>query len=306
MKRGESGINALIAIDKPLDITSHDVVDRVRRIVGERRVGHCGTLDPAASGVLLVGVGSATRLSPYLTGHDKTYEGRVAFGFSTDTDDADGRVLETAPVPDLLSDPAFAASFVEGLVGSHTQVPPAFCAIKRNGVTAYRAAREGEALELDPRAFSIERARLTGIDVDATEGEVVWQVELSVSKGTYIRAIARDLGEALDTRAHLSGLRRLRSGRVGIEDAVDLEELEQRGVDAVCINPVTALGLPAVNLEEGDILPVYQGRTIDAGSHVDEGLCCLVYQNRLVSIHECVAGSLRPRTVFSGGVAGVC
>lgn len=304
MRRGQSGINALVAIDKPLDITSHDVVDRVRSIVGERRVGHCGTLDPAASGVLLIGIGSATRLSPYLMGHDKVYRASIVFGAATDTDDADGRVISSAPCPDELMDPFFASSFVASLVGEHMQVPPAFCAIKRNGITAYRAAREGEALELEPRPFQVYSAALISID-EGPEGPL-WEVELSVSKGTYIRAMARDIGETLATKAHLCSLRRLRSGFVSEEQCVTLDELEEGDIREIGIDPVTALGLPAVEVGGSDILSIIQGKVVQAPSSTPEGPLCVTSDGVLLSIHECTGGILRARTVFSGGVIGVC
>ena len=153
MKRGTSGLCGVLAIDKPAGITSHDVVDRVRRITGERRVGHAGTLDPMATGLMLVGVGAATRLSNYLTGHDKAYSARIVFGVATDTDDAEGRIVtqfsSSAPGEGLTVlgglDPQQTLS---SLVGKAKQLPPAYSAIKKNGVTAYKAAREGKARRL--------------------------------------------------------------------------------------------------------------------------------------------------------------
>ena len=176
-------------------MTSHDVVNRVRRITGERRVGHAGTLDPMATGVLVVLVGPATRLAPYLTSAEKTYEARIAFGAETDTDDAEGRVTLTAAVPDEVCDPFAAAAMVASLVGVHEQIPPAYSAIKRGGVVAYEAARKGEALELEPRTVEVASAELLGVQVDPP----AWDVAFAVSKGTYIRALARDLGRAVES-----------------------------------------------------------------------------------------------------------
>ena len=220
-RRGATDLSGILAIDKPAGMTSHDVVDRVRRVTGERRVGHAGTLDPMATGLLVVLVGPATRLAPYLTAAEKTYDARIVFGAETDTDDAEGRVTATAPVPDEVGDPFFAAGTVASLVGTHEQVPPAFSAIKRGGVTAYEAARKGEALELEPRTIEVDRRRLLGVEC---VGEYAWDVEFAVSKGTYIRALARDLGRALDTAAHLGALRRTRSGTLALAQAHTLEE----------------------------------------------------------------------------------
>ncbi len=199
-KRGESGLAGILVVDKPEGLTSHDVVNRVRRALGEKRVGHAGTLDPMATGVLVVLVGPATRLAPYLTAAEKRYRAQIVFGSATDTDDAEGRTIRAAPVPDEAADPFFAAATVAALVGEHDQVPPAFSAIKVDGKTAYREARAGEALELEPRRISVLDARLVGVEV---EPEVAWDVQFEVSKGTYIRALARDLGEAMCSAAHL-------------------------------------------------------------------------------------------------------
>ncbi len=247
-RRGATELSGILAIDKPQGMTSHDVVNRVRRITGERRVGHAGTLDPMATGVLIVLVGPATRLAPYLTSAEKTYDARILFGAETDTDDADGRITLTAPVPDEVCDPFAASGMVASLVGTHEQVPPAFSAIKRGGVTAYEAARKGEALELEPRTIEVKAARLLGVEVEPPS----WDVEFAVSKGTYIRALARDLGRACESAAHLGALRRTRSGAVGLAETHTLEELEAAGdVTALFADPTTALGLPVLEVECG-------------------------------------------------------
>ena len=226
MRRGTSGINCLLAIDKPLGLTSHDVVSRVRRVLGERRVGHAGTLDPAASGVLVVGVGQATRLLGMLTLDDKRYEARIAFGTQTSTDDVEGEVVLTRPVPERLAEPGVAAAVVASLVGSCDQVPPAYSAISVDGRRAYDRARAGEEVELPVRHVTIHEAALTGVE---TGDELVWLCSFHVSKGTYVRSIARDLGQSMGTAAHLAGLRRTASGPVGIDACLSLEELEALG-----------------------------------------------------------------------------
>ena len=143
MRRGPSAVNALLAVNKPVGMSSHDVVNRVRRAVGERRVGHAGTLDPAASGVLVVGIGQATKLLGLLTLDRKSYRARIEFGSQTDTDDAEGEVIERAEVPAELSDPDIAAARLAGLVGEHDQVPPAYSVVSVGGKRAYAMAREG-------------------------------------------------------------------------------------------------------------------------------------------------------------------
>ena len=163
MKRGTSGLSLVVGVNKPAGMSSHDVVNRCRRIFGERRVGHTGTLDPMATGVLPVCVGPATRLGAYLTGHDKRYRVRIAFGAGTDTDDAEGRVLRTAPVPACVLDPEFARAFVAGLVGARKQMPPAYSAVKVGGTKSYEAARSGSIIELKPRDIVVHDALLLGV-----------------------------------------------------------------------------------------------------------------------------------------------
>ena len=335
MKRGTTGLSALIAVDKPEGMTSHDVVNRVRRITGEGRVGHAGTLDPAATGVMVVGIGPATRLLPYLTGHDKSYVAHIVFGAATNADDAEGEVICTAPVPEELEDPFFAIGFVDGLVGKLSQVPPAYSAIKRDGVRAYAAARKGEDVELEPREVEIKEAQLlsANADLDGLSG-TSWDLVLTVSKGTYIRSLARDMGEALGTCAHLGALRRTMSGGITLADALTLDDLEGRWEEAkgqadcavstaampdstgasgemwslteqLCIDPAKALGFEQVEVGEGDILPLYQGRELEAPAGTQPGLKCLVAQGKLLSVHECRGAKLVARTVIPGGVIGV-
>ena len=188
MRRGTSGINALIAVDKPLGMTSHDVVARVRRSLAERRVGHAGTLDPDASGVLVVGVGQGTRLMGLLTSERKGYVGLVVFGSETETDDAEGKVTRTAEVPDWAWDEHAVRERLAAIEGPCMQVPPAYSAISVNGVRSYARARAGETVELDARPVTVHSASLAAIqDVDGHPG---WLCAFEVSKGCYIRAIA--------------------------------------------------------------------------------------------------------------------
>ena len=308
MKRGESGLCGILAIDKPSGMTSHDVVNRVRRATGERRVGHAGTLDPAATGLLVVCVGPAARLTTYLTGHDKSYRATIVFGAATTTDDAEGEVVRTADVPVELNDPAFAEEVLAGLVGEHDQVPPAFSAVKRDGKRAYEVARKGGQVELEARRVRIDDARLLG--VAAIGGPLRWEVELDVSKGTYIRSIARDLGERLGTAAYLGSLRRLRAGALSLDQAVTLDQIEeagQEGVPELFCDPVAALTLPCVPIDPEQVDALSQGRQlpVTAGcADASDGPVAVVCGGRLLSVHEKSKGRLRALTVIPGGVAG--
>ena len=316
MKRGESGINCLLAIDKPVGPSSHDVVNRVRRALGERRVGHAGTLDPMASGVLVVGVGQGARLLGMLTLDEKAYEATIAFGAETTTDDAEGEVSATCPVPAELHDEAFAAARVSELVGTFEQVPPSFSAISVNGRRAYDRARSGEEVVLAPRRVTVHEAELRAV---ACEGdEVSWTVYLHVSKGTYVRSIARDLGRALGTAAHLKALRRVSSGSIGVDRCLGLEELEREGravLDAGSLDPVFALGYPFRVLAPEERADVACGRRVEAGLCVDaagnvrpperDELVSLVADGALVGIWRRIGPYLMCESNFPTGIVGV-
>ena len=312
MKRGTSGIDALIAVNKPCGMTSHDVVSRVRRALGERRVGHAGTLDPDASGVLVVGVGQGTRLMGQLTLDRKSYVGLVAFGAETDTDDAAGSVVRTAEVPAWLADHERAAACVEALVGEHEQVPPAYSAISVDGVRSYARARAGEAVELAARPVTIFGASLIAVQGGAEAPS--WLCSFDVSKGCYIRSIARDLGRAQGSAAHLAALQRTSSGVVGMGDCVTIEELDAQGPALVAersLDPVRALGLPVRVLSDAEAQDVACGRRIARGSFAsgevpgEGGRVSVVHNDRLMGVWESVAGELRCATNFPGGIFGV-
>lgn len=241
MKRGDSGLSLVVGVNKPSGLSSHDVVNRCRRIFGERRCGHTGTLDPLATGVLPVCVGPATRLDRYMVGHDKRYRVAIAFGCETTTDDVMGTVTEVGSIPSFVREEEFAAGYIAGMVGSHTQIPPQYSAIKVDGKKAYEVARKGGELDLEPRRVDVFAASLVEVRDRGLEG-VTWVVDFHVSKGTYIRALARDLGRNLTCPAHVAELMRLSAGRIGVDDCVGLETLESIGAQAA-LDPVRVLGL---------------------------------------------------------------
>jgi tRNA pseudouridine55 synthase len=206
----------LLLVDKPGGMTSHDVVDRVRRALGTRKVGHAGTLDPLATGLLVVGVGRATRLLRYLSGLDKTYEGTGRLGEETDTLDADGIVVRTNPVTAGRDDVERAMS---ALTGDLEQRPPAYSAVKVGGVTLHKAARRGEAMEAAPR-----RIRVDAFDLTSFDGRD-FGFRVRCSSGTYVRVLVADVGAALECGAHLVALRRTRVGPFSLEEAAPLDSL---------------------------------------------------------------------------------
>ncbi|HEY8038386.1 MAG TPA: tRNA pseudouridine(55) synthase TruB [Polyangiaceae bacterium] len=221
--------SGILVLDKPRGPTSHDVVARVRRALGTREVGHAGTLDPMATGVLVVAVGEATKLVPWLTAHDKSYEATIALGVETDTLDAEGRETRREPPTDALRaalagsrGPVVAPQLRAALDAERvrrTQVPPAFSAIHAGGERSHARARRGEVVDLAPREVTVHRLELLACSDDPT----FVAVALDVGKGYYVRSLARDLAAALGTVGHLTSLRRTRSGCFLLEEAVPLE-----------------------------------------------------------------------------------
>lgn len=258
-RREASGYSLVIGVDKPAGMTSHDVVDRIRRIYGERRVGHTGTLDPAATGALAVCVGPATRLDRFLVGHRKEYEFTVVFGAATDTDDAQGRVIEQLPVPVSVGNEAAVRAYLDSQLGTQQQRPPAYSAIKVNGKKSYAEARRGNVIELALRPIEIYKLDLVGLE--QTEDTVSWRVRAEVSAGTYVRSIARDAGLAFGTCAHVGSLRRLRSGSLAVEDCLTLDEIE-RNPHTSALDPLTLLNRRILFAGDGQANDVAHGRPL--------------------------------------------
>ncbi len=303
--------SALIAINKPLGMSSHDCVSRARRLLHMKRVGHAGTLDPDASGVLVLGIGPATRLLGLLTLDVKSYDARIAFGSQTNTDDAQGEIIAQAPVPDQLHDEAYAREVLQSLVGKQMQTPPQFSAISINGVRSYKAARAGEHIDIPPREIEIIDAHLNSITY---QEELVWDVSFTVSKGTYIRSIARDLGEKLGTKAHLCGLVRTASGEISIEDALTFEQLEQIDsdhIDEYAIDPLGALNICSYKeLSNDELEDARCGKRLalagTKGVISPEKYVALTQDGLLYGIWEpCENDCLKAKVNFSTPVTGV-
>lgn len=215
----ESNVSGVLVIDKPIGMTSHDVVQIVRRGTGIRRAGHTGTLDPRASGVLVVLLGPAVRISEYVSASDKRYQATIRFGSTTDTFDAEGRILESSPVPEMTEEQVDKA--LQTFVGEIEQVPPPYSAVKIGGRKAYEMAREGEEVNLAPRKINVYSLEILEWD----SPELV--IDVFCSSGTYVRSLAADLGALLGCGAHLAGLRRTKSGRFTLRDAVPLRRLQE-------------------------------------------------------------------------------
>ncbi len=249
----------MLPVDKPAGPTSHDVVDAARRALGERRIGHTGTLDPFASGLLLLCVGPATRLAEYITGLPKSYRASARLGETTDTLDPEGTVTRTSDAWRALTEAVVRRAF-EGHVGEREQRPPRYSAKKVGGERLYEKARRGEDAEAEPVRIRIHR--LTVEDVDLP----VVTFSLTCSSGTYVRAVARDVGEALGCGAHLAALRRTAIGPHRVDGALPLEELEDPGrVAGALLTLLAALShLPRLELDAGAAAAAAHGRPVPA------------------------------------------
>ena len=410
MKRGSSGYSFVCGVKKEVGMTSHDVVNRVRKILGERRVGHAGTLDPAASGVLIVCAGPATRLVNYFVGHDKKYIARIQFGASTETDDAQGKIVREADVPDCVLHARFAEDYLRGLTGKQKQMPPVYSALKVGGKKACDEARRGCVIELSPRDIEVFDAKLLGVgvadimcgrecvagameagraqgaggvqtaidaqgangassecagatgaggaqgvtdvqgtcasvhgedtDVQSAGNEQVaqapyWDVEFHVSAGTYVRALARDIGLGVGSVAHLSALERTCVGALSLHDCASLDVLEREGAK-ICIDPVLILGMRVTFLDDemaskvdnGGFLPeslklcemstnklkqniclCTSGVVLSEARPADAEKIAVVSNNKLKAIYyyDAKIGKFKPDCVFSLGVLrGAC
>ena len=258
----------VFVIDKPAGVTSFDVVRTLGRRLGTRKVGHCGTLDPMATGVMVVCVQEATRLVPWLTADDKVYSGTFQFGAETDTDDREGRVTrEVEGTVEL--DPAVVRAFAARLTGTISQVPPAYSAIHVDGQRAYTLARAGVAVELAAREVRVDR-----FDVEM-QGDGTARFVASVSKGTYIRSLVRDLGRGTGYLAHLTSLRRECSGAFTLQQALPpgWEELDRSDLWPHAIAPYDALGqMPELPLSPDERKRLSHGKVVEFGADRSAGL----------------------------------
>lgn len=292
--------DGLLCVDKPAEWTSHDVVGRMRRLAGTRRVGHAGTLDPMATGLLLLGVGQGTRLLTFMVGLDKTYTATIRLGQATTTDDAEGELLGTAIDATGVTDPSLQA-VLETLRGDIAQVPSTVSAIKVDGRRAYARARAGEDVQLAARDVHIE-----AFEVLRRRDAAPWtdlDVRVTCSSGTYVRALARDLGSTLGVGGHLTALRRTRVGPFEVEDAVTLpprgnddHEITLRG-----LGDAAAAIMPTVRLSAEEAIDLGHGKRprVPGAGAPTERAAALDERGALVAVVEVGADEqLRPQIVI--------
>lgn len=286
----ESG---LVVVDKPAGITSHDVVARVRRLAGTRKVGHAGTLDPMATGVLVLGIERATRLLGHLLVTDKAYDGTIRLGSATTTDDAEGEVVSTGSVAGVGE--ADVRSALAGFVGDIEQVPTAVSAIKVDGKRAYQRVREGEDVQLEPRPVTIHE--LVVRDVRAVDDFLDVDISMRCSSGTYVRAVARDLGALLGCGGHLTALRRTAVGPYGLDVAQTLDQLgEEFGV--LPLAAAARAAFPSVDLDEEQAQAVRYGRPL--GLALDDLTGLFAPDGAFLALYRSRGGQAKPVAVFVG------
>jgi tRNA pseudouridine55 synthase len=288
LREEDPPIDGLLLVDKPVGVTSHDIVDVARRALRTRRIGHAGTLDPFATGLLVLLVGHATRLLPHLSGEPKVYEATIEFGVETETDDVIGTAVRTAPLPDE----SRVRHAIASLTGAFDQVPPAYSAKQVEGRRAYQAARRGQAFDLAPVRVTVHRWEVHALSsqrLDAT---------ITCAGGTYIRALARDLGRLSGSAAHVTSLRRTQSGPFAIADAVTVDDLRGGMVEPrPAIEAVSHL--PVVRLTAGDVVSVRQGRTIPGAAATSSSKAALVAPTgELIALAERVGANWQPRVVI--------
>ena len=294
-------MNGVLIIDKPAGLTSHDVVNRVRRILGQRSVGHLGTLDPLATGVLPLVTGSLTRLAQFYTTSQKTYEGVVRFGFATDTYDADGEPSSAAQSVNLqLHQVSALAARFRGVI---EQMPPPFSAKKVHGVPAYKLARKKKEVELKPVQVEIKEFEILSVEGDRAS------FRARVSSGTYMRSVAHEMGGELGCGAHLESLRRTAVAEFNISDAHSVEQVQQAAqsgsVEEMFMHPRRLLpDFPAVTADEENAARIHTGRAVNL-PELSQARMVKVFraQKELIAIATRVAGTLfHPSIVFSSEV----
>lgn len=287
----------ILNINKPSGMTSHDVVARVRKITGQRKVGHAGTLDPTATGVLLLCLGQATRVAEYLMASDKTYRARIRLGITTDTYDIEGEITSQAETARIMR--AQVEQELSRLVGRVEQIPPMYSAIKHKGTPLYRLARRGQTVARQPRQVEIRALKL----LEWAPPEL--EIEIDCSKGTYVRSLAHDIGQRLGCGAHLIGLARIASGHFHIEQAITLQDLEQgftQGEAVTLLQPLDAAlqAFPVVTVDQATAGKIAFGQQVHLSAALEGGMCRAYTANgRLLALLRHHAGGLwQPHKVF--------
>ena len=301
LDKEENSLNGFLIIDKSSGMTSHSVVHQIRKITNTKKVGHAGTLDPDATGVLVVGLGKATRLITYLVSDNKTYQATIRLGQSTSTDDREGEILKTVDCSNL--DENEINSVILNFIGDIDQIPSAVSAIKINGQKAYDLVRKGEKVELKPRKIHISAIDIH--EIKKVNSYIDLNLTIHCSSGTYIRALARDIGEQLKVGGHVTNLRRLQSGQWNISDAKKIEELKVDNLPLISMAEIATTMFPSVKVEFEEIQDLIHGRYVRKTHEPAETIALIDKKPSLVALAHGDGVMLKPQIVFATGISGV-
>jgi len=290
-----SGVQGVLIIDKPVGLTSHDVVQKVRRAYATRQVGHAGTLDPIASGVLVLLVGSATRIAQFLQEDDKEYHLVLKLGLETDTQDITGKTLGEADPSGIMEDEL--KRVIDRYRGTISQIPPSFSAVKRGGQPLYKLARQGVQVQADPRDVTVYSIEVSDVTLPHVSMKVV------CSKGTYMRTLCHDIGRDLGVGGCMESLIRVRSGRFSLEDAADLDLVESDPSPGKWLRQAAdGLGFPVTEPDDEDLMRLVSGTRIRCTDCSGEGLVSVTRKGRLIALAEALIAEekvmLSPRRVL--------
>ena len=301
IKQAANEIHGFVIVDKPAGMTSHDVVHQIRKLANTKKVGHAGTLDPDATGVLVVGLGKATRLLTFIVADNKTYQATIRLGQSRTTDDAQGEIIETITCEKITEEAI--KKELDKFVGDIQQIPSSVSAIKVDGKRAYDLVRQGEKVELAPRSVHISAIDVHEIKKIDEFLDVV--VTVHCSSGTYIRAIARDLGNSLQVGGHLTNLRRTQSGQWSIANSQKLADLKPGNLPIISMAHVATSIFPSVTIGQGETEDFIHGRSVRTTHTPAETIAVIDKTPSLIALAHGDGLTLKPHVVFASGTSGV-
>jgi tRNA pseudouridine55 synthase len=300
-KQAANKIHGFVIVDKPSGMTSHDVVHQIRKLANTKKVGHAGTLDPDATGVLVIGLGKATRLLTFIVADNKTYQATIRLGQSRTTDDAQGEIIETKSC-EKITDEAIKYE-LDKFVGDIQQIPSSVSAIKVDGKRAYDLVRQGEKVELAPRSVHISAIDVH--EIKKIDEFIDVAVTVHCSSGTYIRAIARDLGNSLQVGGHLTNLRRTQSGQWSITNANKLTDLKPGSLPIISMAQVATSIFPTVTIGQAETEDFIHGRSVRTTHTPAETIAVIDKNPSLIALAHGDGLTLKPHVVFASGTSGV-
>jgi tRNA pseudouridine55 synthase len=301
IKQAANEIHGFVIVDKPAGMTSHDVVHQIRKLANTKKVGHAGTLDPDATGVLVVGLGKATRLLTFIVADNKTYQATIRLGQSRTTDDAQGEIIETKNCEKITEEAI--KKELDKFVGDIQQIPSSVSAIKVDGKRAYDLVRQGEKVELAPRSVHISAIDVH--EIKKIDEFIDVAVTVHCSSGTYIRAIARDLGNSLQVGGHLTNLRRTQSGQWSITNANKLTDLKPGSLPIISMAQVATSIFPSVTIGQAETEDFIHGRSVRTTHTPAETIAVIDKTPSLIALAHGDGLTLKPHVVFASGTSGV-